>query len=340
MNENQSAKFKFRYFISLLLAFLFLILAISGIVLFFAPTGRVANWTNWSFLGLGKEQYASLHILISLIIIIAVPIHLYYNWKIFVNALKKNKYIFTSKESIYAVASAVIIVLLGALIVFPASTLMNIQDSTQKYWAKNTTKPPYPHAELSTLMEFLKKIDVTQAKAVERMLERNIKFNNFNQTIQEIARNNDMSPAKLHQIVVSSESAPTEQKNGTISSEDSSLSIKEISQKFDIPLPKVLERLNDNKYYINSFNQTVAEVAAKYKVNSSLILNIITSKQPDNPYNQSLQMVINEKGLNPSRVVDILNKNKWHIRGLHITIEELSQKYNIAPQVILEAISK
>ncbi|MBE0460642.1 MAG: DUF4405 domain-containing protein, partial [Candidatus Aminicenantes bacterium] len=52
---------KFRAFISLSILWSFLVEAISGIVLYITPVGRVANWTNWKFLGLTKQNWEAIH---------------------------------------------------------------------------------------------------------------------------------------------------------------------------------------------------------------------------------------------------------------------------------------
>lgn len=45
-----------RQLTSFIITFAFVVIAISGVILYIVPPGRVANWTNWQLLGLGKEQ--------------------------------------------------------------------------------------------------------------------------------------------------------------------------------------------------------------------------------------------------------------------------------------------
>ena len=58
--------FHWRGFFSLLLFASFTLLAVSGIVLYFSPKGRVANWTGWTVLKLYKEEWSSVHIVLAL----------------------------------------------------------------------------------------------------------------------------------------------------------------------------------------------------------------------------------------------------------------------------------
>ena len=47
---------------SLTITFSFFIMSYTGIILFIAPKGRVANWTNWELFGLDKTEYTNLHV--------------------------------------------------------------------------------------------------------------------------------------------------------------------------------------------------------------------------------------------------------------------------------------
>jgi hypothetical protein len=44
-----------RGFASLLTTFSFIVMSISGILLFIVPQGRIAEWTDWRMLGLTKS---------------------------------------------------------------------------------------------------------------------------------------------------------------------------------------------------------------------------------------------------------------------------------------------
>jgi len=49
--------FRWRGFTTLLTAFSFIISLVSGIVLYFTPQGKIANWTYRTFLGLNKYTF-------------------------------------------------------------------------------------------------------------------------------------------------------------------------------------------------------------------------------------------------------------------------------------------
>jgi hypothetical protein len=66
----------------------FLIMAVTGLVLYVVPQGRIAYWTNWTFLNLTKSNWGDVHILSSILFIIAGAFHIYFNWKPLMNYLR------------------------------------------------------------------------------------------------------------------------------------------------------------------------------------------------------------------------------------------------------------
>ena len=72
MKTNGNKIFNWRSFTSILTAFSFLGLTISGIILFVVPPGRIANWTGWTIFALTKEQWIALHDWFAVIFMITV----------------------------------------------------------------------------------------------------------------------------------------------------------------------------------------------------------------------------------------------------------------------------
>ncbi len=76
-------RFRAKGFTSLLLACTFLVVAVSGVILFMTPRGRVANWTGWTMAGLDKHEWAALHINTCLVFLAVALGHLLLNWRLF-----------------------------------------------------------------------------------------------------------------------------------------------------------------------------------------------------------------------------------------------------------------
>ncbi len=58
-----------------------IILLISGIVLFIAPSGRIARVTEWTLVWLDKEAWVNLHNLFAILFVAGLIWHLLFNWK-------------------------------------------------------------------------------------------------------------------------------------------------------------------------------------------------------------------------------------------------------------------
>lgn len=123
---KKQADFTIRGFVSLLLSFCFLFLAISGIFLFVAPPCRVADEISWKVLGIAKEQWLSAHMTFALIFLIMAVIHLLvYNYRIFFGYMNSGKSRFLSMRPalLYALMLAVII-FAGAVLMLPPFNLL------------------------------------------------------------------------------------------------------------------------------------------------------------------------------------------------------------------------
>ncbi len=91
MKESQKS-FSIRAFVSILMAFAFLGLAISGIILYLAPSCSVAERMGWTVAGLTKDQWSSTHQVTALFILILAIIHLFvYNWRTFMCYLRDRR---------------------------------------------------------------------------------------------------------------------------------------------------------------------------------------------------------------------------------------------------------
>lgn len=78
---QQSKKFNWRRFLSLLLLFSCIILTFSGVVLWVFPRGGVAYRLNYYLLGCNKEQWKTLHASVSLLFVSASVCHLIFHRK-------------------------------------------------------------------------------------------------------------------------------------------------------------------------------------------------------------------------------------------------------------------
>ncbi len=98
-------KFKTKSFATFTVSWFFLILAFSGTIIYFTPSGRIANATNWTFWGLTKTEWQGIHVVFTVLFVLFIVLHLFFNWKVLMSYLKnkssagihlKNEFVFAT----------------------------------------------------------------------------------------------------------------------------------------------------------------------------------------------------------------------------------------------------
>lgn len=74
-------RFNARAIASSLTAIAFIVMTVSGVVIFAVPSGRVARAIEWSFLGLAREDWIAVHIGFAVLFVAAGGVHLAFNWR-------------------------------------------------------------------------------------------------------------------------------------------------------------------------------------------------------------------------------------------------------------------
>ena len=182
----------------------FLIMSISGVVAFIYPQGRIAYWMEWSMLGLTKEQWGDIHILSSLLFVVAGVVHIYYNWRPLMNYLgqkaasgrkHKREIAVTVLLSLFIVASAV-------WKIPPLSYLLDLNAYVKDLWVVHKDyEPPFGHAELLSLAVFCQKTNIPLDAAVATLKEKRLVGVAPDRQLRDIARANNTSPMVLYRHI-------------------------------------------------------------------------------------------------------------------------------------------
>ncbi len=207
MSVNQP--FRWRVFISAGLLLTFLVMFVSGLVLFISPPGRVANWTDWNLFGLSKRGWQNQHIVFGFAFIILSIFHLFViNWKAFLCYIKSK----ASKGVNNPLELALSVMLFAALAVGtfwhlpPFEQIIALGDRLSGSWERKTGAPPVPHAETLTLDELgkLPQVSMPSSEIVKRLQAAGLKARDAKQTLQEIAADNGAEVQRLYDIIVPS----------------------------------------------------------------------------------------------------------------------------------------
>ncbi|MBX3180703.1 MAG: DUF4405 domain-containing protein [Candidatus Hydrogenedentes bacterium] len=204
MNTNR--KFNLRAMTSLTVSMSFLMLTLSGVILYLSPKGRVANWTGWSMIGLSKEGWGSAHTTMALLFLVASAAHIAYNWRPLLKYLKM-PLAAGAKRSRAEMAGALaltLMVFVGTLYsVPPFGAVAELGENIKQYWEMRSVVGPYPHAEEDTLEMFANKLGRGPEELQERLASKGLAVDDMSQTVQELAHQNNMAPASLFALLSS-----------------------------------------------------------------------------------------------------------------------------------------
>jgi hypothetical protein len=197
--------FNLRSFTSFSLVISTIIMSWSGFILYFAPPGRIANWTGWKFMLFTKAEWQAFHTIFSFMFFILFIIHLFFvNWKAFLtyfrSRLRKG---LNRKTELFAAAGISLIFFIGTLGSWtPFSTVMNFGETLKEGWDKKYESPEIAHMEEFTLMRLATVFrEVSTEDLVSTLRDSSIVISGKNVKLKRIAADNGVTPARLYEIL-------------------------------------------------------------------------------------------------------------------------------------------
>ncbi len=200
--------FQWRALTSVLMTLGFALLALSGTVLFLSPPGRVANWTNWTMIGLRKSEWGGVHIWFGTLFLVMTALHTFFNWRPLVSYFKNRATRSIGFRKEWAVAALVTVVVFGGTRAGlpPFSTLLAWNEAFKESWEVATQRAPIPHAELLTLAALAEKGGVDLAAATTRLTAKGIAGFTPETVVQKIADSANLSAQQVYDVIMT---APT-----------------------------------------------------------------------------------------------------------------------------------
>ena len=113
------------------------VLLISGIVLFIAPSGRIANTTQWALLWVDKDGWVNLHNVFAILFVAGLVWHLVFNWKPLSNYVvrRATHHMNLNREMMLARAVLLVLLVLAAQELPPVNHLADLADYfRQEFW--------------------------------------------------------------------------------------------------------------------------------------------------------------------------------------------------------------
>lgn len=193
-----------RVLISLLTALSFVAMSLSGIAAFIVPQGRVAYWTNWTFLGLSKTDWGSIHITTSVLFLVAGIWHTCYNWTPLVQYLRGIPGKVAGRWRDLAIAAVITLFFtVGAVTKTPPlNYILDLNSWIKDAWVRTPADdPPFGHAELLSLKGFCRKMYIDTGAALTELRQAGITVADENVTLERMARDNGTTPAKIYEVI-------------------------------------------------------------------------------------------------------------------------------------------
>ncbi|MBC8276608.1 MAG: DUF4405 domain-containing protein [FCB group bacterium] len=207
-------KFKLKIFVSFTLFWAFLTCVISGLALYLAPKGRIANWIEWTFLDITKEQWSEIHTVFVTLLLIAGILHLiWFNWKVFWSYVKKRASAGIARRWELLV-SIIITLIFAASFVWklpPVYSLVKLAASIDETYETPENQPPVPHAETFSIENFAESIlKMTAEEAMNKLKLAGYPVSDPDIIIEDFAAENGISPQEIFNILQSATEKSTE----------------------------------------------------------------------------------------------------------------------------------
>jgi hypothetical protein len=200
-----------RAFTSLCSLVSFILLSITGVILYAEPHGRVAYWTKWSFMSLEKDQWGNVHIYSGILFLVAGGFHLFYNWKPLVKYLsgKIETALRYKRELLISSLIFFWIVVSGIWSLPPLAYVTDLGESIKNSWITAPgLEPPFGHAELVSLKTFCKKQRIPIDQAMAELRKAGFKLNNPGNTLEQIADSKGASGMGVYEVIRKLEPKP------------------------------------------------------------------------------------------------------------------------------------
>lgn len=274
---------------SLFLTFAFLIILVTGVILYIVPQGRIAYWVDWKMFGLTKTQWGNIHIASGFMMLIASAFHIYFNWKplirYFVNKVNQVKQINLKGELALSIVVTVFIIVGSVQNWPPLNYLFDLGDEIKGSWIiSKDYEPPVGHAEQLSLSVLSKRMKFSLPDAVKELKSNGIKMGSAKESLGKIALSNGKSPMEVYGMIKHLVKKPKPMQQNKMTPEiieerfaGTGLGRKQLAEvilDLKIDKNKAIERLEKQgiKY---SAEATLKEIAAEKEITPIDVLKVI-----------------------------------------------------------------
>lgn len=318
MSDEQTSHLHLRGFISLLTALSFLIMTVSGVILFITPQGRVAYWLDWTFMGISKGQWGDMHITTSLLFAVAGLWHTWLNWKALLSYFrdKVNKALALKKELAIAALITIFCTVGGIYKTPPLSYVLDFNEYFKESWIKTPEdEPVINHAELLPLKNFLQKVNIELEPALAELQRQGIQVTGPEQKLLDIARINRTSPSAIYKLLKQAAAPkksemplpPTVAPSSEKQQKQQVLSYKpaEAPKRLQ-PVTWTAEQVQQEFEGKGVGRRTLADICQEYRLDQDAVVRKLAAKNIAMTSKDTLKKVSEERGELPIEILKIM----------------------------------
>ncbi len=210
-SRSKRQRFQWRAFVALSMFGILIALGLSGIALYIAPSGRLAQTLNWHWLGLSKSQWEAVHIVFSTFGLVVGYFHVQYNWRSIVGYFRRkvNQVIQWRREGLVATT---IFLLLGFTAIAdlpPAAQLVEWSEAIAQSWEVRASEGP--NAETGTkilggygrytVAEIAAAAGISPQEAVERLAAYGV-HTTADERLLDLSARGTFTPGELAAIIM------------------------------------------------------------------------------------------------------------------------------------------
>lgn len=243
---KQRHQFRWRSFTTFYVVLSFIIITLSGMILFITPPGRVAYWSQWQFLWLTKQQWQAVHTIFTFLFVVAGSFHLFFNWKVLTTYLRSKLEAGMKNRNELVLASTALLLVLVLTIggVPPFSTVMTFGEEARNSWVSPKDEPPIPHAELLTLAQFAEKVQIPLPQVEERLAKAGIAVDSSTIIVKALAEKYRTTPQQLYAKIQAG--TPPSVVRIAEGGGYGRKTVAQVAEQLGIPVPEALIRLRQN----------------------------------------------------------------------------------------------
>ncbi len=194
-------KFNWQSFISIGLLLSFIVMLISGIVLYIAPEGSLSRWIGWDILNLSKKQWEYQHTIFSYLFILFSIFHVFkINWSYLISYFVVEKFKMINLKEIIVAVVITVLIFIGTLFNWsPFKNVIQFGNKISDSYAEKVEIPNIPDAEKLSLNDFAKEVfNISYSDLVSNLEKFDFDKVDENSTVIDFCKLNNITPEEFY----------------------------------------------------------------------------------------------------------------------------------------------